>query len=195
MWKACRRVRRTEPLPKMYALQYTPPKATCRGKCTSENHLIQRVYCARRQSGLEAGRKQVFSGSDGGLGGGIWTCMGYVSDATHWFLHKVNVDQVVDTLRAFKTAACLKYPARAMLLYLTQHLHPFTGRNSCRHSPFLMRTPSWMACARSCQPMAYLARAEGVSFKADSMADLTAKKVESGGDRKRIDNLPIGQVQ
>ena len=32
--------------------------------------------------------------------------------------------------------------------------------------------------------MAYLglARAEGVSFKADSIADLTAKKVESGGD-------------
>ena len=33
--------------------------------------------------------------------------------------------------------------------------------------------------------MAYLARAEGVSFKADSMADLAAKKVESGGDRTR----------
>ena len=43
--------------------------------------------------------------------------------------------------------------------------------------------------------MAYLARVEGVSFKADSMADLAAKKVESGGDRKRTDNLPIGQVQ
>ena len=43
--------------------------------------------------------------------------------------------------------------------------------------------------------MAYLALAECVSFKADSMADLAAKKVESGGDRKRIDNLPIGQVQ
>ena len=32
--------------------------------------------------------------------------------------------------------------------------------------------------------MAYLARAEGVSFKADSMADLAAKKVKSGGDMK-----------
>ena len=52
-----------------------------------------------------------------------------------------------------------------------------------------------MACARSCQPTAYLAHAEGVSFKADSMADLAAKKVESGGDRKRKDNLPIGEVQ
>ena len=52
-----------------------------------------------------------------------------------------------------------------------------------------------MACARSCQPTAYLARAEGVSFKGDSMADLAAKKVESDGDRKRIDNLPIGQAQ
>ena len=43
--------------------------------------------------------------------------------------------------------------------------------------------------------MAYLALVECVSFKADSMADLAAKEVESGGDRKRIDNLPIGQVQ
>ena len=33
------------------------------------------------------------------------------------------------------------------------------------------------------------------SFKVDSMEDLAAKKVESGGDRKRIDNLPIVQVQ
>ena len=43
--------------------------------------------------------------------------------------------------------------------------------------------------------MAYLAFAECVSVEADSMADLAAEKVESGGDRKRIDNLPIGQVQ
>ena len=43
--------------------------------------------------------------------------------------------------------------------------------------------------------MVYLALAECVSFEADSMADLAAKKVKSGGDRKRIDNLPIGQVQ
>ena len=43
--------------------------------------------------------------------------------------------------------------------------------------------------------MAYLVLAECVSFKADSMADLVAKKVESGGDKKRIDNLPIEQVQ
>ena len=42
--------------------------------------------------------------------------------------------------------------------------------------------------------MAYLAiaRAGGVSFKADSMADLAAKKVESGGDRKRI-LCPLGR--
>ena len=43
--------------------------------------------------------------------------------------------------------------------------------------------------------MAYLALAECVSFEADRMADLAAKKVESGRDRKRINNLPIGQVQ
>ena len=43
--------------------------------------------------------------------------------------------------------------------------------------------------------MAYLALAECVSFEADSVEDLAAKKVESGRNRKRIDNLPIGQVQ
>ena len=42
--------------------------------------------------------------------------------------------------------------------------------------------------------MAYLALAECVLFEADSMADLAAKKVESGGEKKRINNLPIGQV-
>ena len=31
--------------------------------------------------------------------------------------------------------------------------------------------------------------------KADSMEDLAAKKVKSCRNRKRIDNLPIGQVQ
>ena len=43
---------------------------------------------------------------------------------------------------------------------------------------------------------AYFARAEGVSFKADRMADLAAKKIESGhgGDRMRI-IFHIGQVQ
>ena len=43
--------------------------------------------------------------------------------------------------------------------------------------------------------MAYLACVEGFSFKADSMEDLAAKKIESGRNRKRMDNLPIGQVQ
>ena len=37
---------------------------------------------------------------------------------------------------------------------------------------------------------AHLACAEGISFKADSMAVLPCKKVESGGDRSNEDNLP-----
>ena len=50
-----------------------------------------------------------------------------------------------------------------------------------------MRTSSWMTCARSCQPT-NVARAEGVSFKADSMhmVDMAAKKVKFGGDSIRI---------
>ena len=41
---------------------------------------------------------------------------------------------------------------------------------------------------------AHLACAEGISFKADSMAVLPCKKVASGGDRMRI-ICHIGQVQ
>ena len=40
---------------------------------------------------------------------------GYVYDAIHWFLHKFKID-LVDTLRAFKAAARLVYPATALLL-------------------------------------------------------------------------------
>ena len=62
--------------------------------------------------------------------------MGYVSDAIHWFLHKVNVD-LVDTLRAFKTAACLKCPARAMLasVHWPQQLQtfPFLNEDTMHH--------------------------------------------------------------
>ena len=125
-----------------------------------------------------------------------WTCMGYVSDAIHWFLHKVNVDLVDSPSiqnRSLLEVPCtchapLLNPTPASVHWLQQlQIFPFLNEDT--------GTPSWMACARSCQPVAYLACAEGVSFKADSMADLTAKKVESGGDRKRIGNLPIGQVQ
>ena len=89
----------------------------------------------------------------------------------------------MDALREFKAAARLM--CTAPFSQPNTSVYPFTGRNSCGHYPYLMRTSSWMACARSCQP-SYLARAEGVSFKADSMADLATKKVESGGDRMRI---------
>ena len=59
----------------MYALQYTPPKFKATwdcGKCTSKDHLSQRVL-RMQASGPEAGRKEVFSGSDGGLSTGVWT--------------------------------------------------------------------------------------------------------------------------
>ena len=74
MTKPPRRVRRTESLPKMSALQHedrTAENARARISITSVS-----VTYACRQSGLEAGRKQVFSGSDGGLGKGIWTGQG-----------------------------------------------------------------------------------------------------------------------
>ena len=168
-------MRRTEPLPKMYALQYTPPKATWdrvenpRARTTSVS-----VSCACRQSGPEAKRRQVFSGSDGGLSTGVWTgrftgLSTTSSTLTLWILSE----------HAKPQPACCALP---LLLYSTQHLHPFTGLNSCGHSPFLMRTSSWMdgLCQELPAYGIYLACAESVSFKADSMEDLAAKKVESG---------------
>ena len=168
MWKPRRHVRSIEQ--RCRPTCYSTRKATwdC-GKCTSEDHLSQLACPAHAgcESGPEAGRKQLFSGSDGGLSRGIWTgpFTGFSTSSTLtlWILSEHSKPQ---------PAWC----ALPLFLYsvLTQHLHPFTGRNSCGHSPLSMRTSSWMACARSCQPMAYLALAECVSFEADSMADLAA---------------------
>ena len=88
MRKPRRRVRRIEPLPKMYALQYTSPKATwdC-GKCTSEDHLSQRVLRMQATNLVLKRKKQVFSGSDDGR-----LEQRRMDRAIHWFLHKFNVD-------------------------------------------------------------------------------------------------------
>ena len=142
----------------------------------------------------ETGRKQVFfSWSDGGLG--IGTDMDWVisvmpftgfstsSTLTLWILSEHSKPQ---------PAWC----ALPLILYSTQHLHLFICRNSCEHSPFVMRLLSWMVCARSCQPtLRGRVVQEGVSFKADSMADLAAKKVEWW--RQNEDNLPhwVGAVK
>ena len=69
MQKPRRRVRRTEPLPTMYSLQYTRRPKQLR---TAENAWARAasvsVPYACRQSGPEASEKaRVFSGSDGGL--------------------------------------------------------------------------------------------------------------------------------
>ena len=59
----------------------------------------------------------------------------YVRDASHWFLHKFNVD-LVDTVQAFKAAARLMCPATAPLLnptpasfHLPQQLRAFPFLN------------------------------------------------------------------
>ena len=90
---------------------------------------------------LKREENKFFSGSDGGLSTGVWTgrFTGFSttsSTLTLWILSEHSKPQ---------PAWC----ALPLLLYSTQHLHPFTGRNSCGHSPFLMRRSSWMACARS----------------------------------------------
>ena len=108
MRKPRRCVRRTEPLPQMYAPRYTPPKATldC-GKCTSPP---QSAYCPAHAGNLvlKLEENKFFRRVTVALAEAYG--QGYVSDAIHWLLHKFNVD-LVDTLRAFKAAACLMCPS------------------------------------------------------------------------------------
>ena len=110
---------------------------------------------------------------------------GVCASAIHWFLHQFNVD-LVDTVQAFKAAARLMCPATAPLF------NPTPASNlQLRAFPFLNEDIIMDGLSRELP--AYFARAEGVSFKADRMAGLAAKKVESGGDRMRI-ICHIGQV-
>ena len=104
-------------------------------------------------------------------------------------LPKFNVD-LVDTVQAFQAAVRLMCPATAPLLNPTPasvHLPQQPGA-----FPFLNEEIIMDGLSRELP--AYFARVEGVSFKADRMADLAAKKVESGGERMWI-ICHIGQVQ
>ena len=143
------------------------------------------VSCACRQSGPEAGRKKVFSGSYGGLSTGVWT-----GRFTGFSTTSSTLTLWISEHSKPQPAWC----ALPLLLYSTQHLHLLI------HWPQQLRTYPFLnediIIDGLCQELpAYLACAEGVSFKAESMEDLAAKKVESGRNRKRIDNLPIGKVQ
>ena len=94
----------------MYVLQYTESNMGLR-KCTSEDHLSRRVlHMQAANLVLKREENNFFSGSDGGLSRGVWTGHSLVSPRD-----KFNVD-LVDTLRAFKAAACLMCPATAPLL-------------------------------------------------------------------------------
>ena len=83
------------------------------------------VSCACRLRIWSWSGKKRFSGSDGGLSRGVWTgpLTGFSTSSTLtlWILSEHSKPQ---------PASC----ALPLLLYLTQHLHPFTGRNSCGHS-------------------------------------------------------------
>ena len=176
----------------MSVLQYTPPKATWdrvenpRARTTSVS-----VSCACRQSGPEAKRKHVFR-----------------EVTVAWAQAYGQGDSLV-SLQQVQRWPCGYFPSMQSRSLLAVPCHcSFTQPNtcirslastinSCWHSPFLMRTSSWMdgLCQELPAYGIYLACAESVSFKADSMENLAAKKVESGRNRKRMDNLPIEQVQ
>ena len=123
-----------------------PPKATwdC-GKCTSEDHLSQRVL--RLQA--------------------IWSWSGKKTS----FFREVTVawaqaygqgDSLVSLQqvqrwpcgysppeRSNQSRSLLGVPCHCSFTQPNTCIHWFTGHNSCGHSPFLMRTSSWMAYARS----------------------------------------------
>ena len=190
MRKPRHRVRRTEPLPKMYALQYTPRQMqhrtaeNARARSTSVN-----VPYACRQSGPEAGRKQVLRGYDGGLGRGILTGL-----CARW--HTLVSPQV----QRWPCRYSPSIQSRTPLDNVPYHCS-FTQPNTCTcstaasgHSLLFMRTSSWMACAhaRSCQP-AQLVRKVFHSIE-DSMTVWLPRKSSDAWDRMRI-ICHIGQVQ
>ena len=76
---------------------------------------------ACRQFGLKAGRKQVFSGSDGGLGKDIWTGPGLLCELVMPFTGFSTTSTLtpVDTLRAVEAAARLMCHATAPLFNRT----------------------------------------------------------------------------
>ena len=140
------------------------------------------VPYACRQSGPEAGRNKFFSGSDGGLGKGIWTSPGllvYVSTCHSQVSPQVQRWPlwILCEYSKLQPAWC----APPLLLYSTQHLVHWPQQLAegipLSYEDIIM-DHGWPV------PGADLARAawEGVSFKTDSMA----KKVELCGDRMRI---------
>ena len=152
------------------------------------------LAAACRQSGLEAGRKQVFSGSDGGLGRGIWTGLWWVMPFTDAFTG-FSTSSALTLWNHFGLLSEHSKPLPAwcalpLLLYSTQQLHPFTIHNSCGHSPFSMRTSSWVACARSCHPCSC-----GRCFIQSWQHGISGCQESQVGWRQKEDHLPIGQVQ
>ena len=121
-----------------------------------------------------SGENKFFSGSDGGLDTGIWTgfsawCQSLVSpQVQNW--------------------PCWCSPSIQSRSPLDVSYHcSLTQPNSCRHSPFLMETPS----ARLCQelPLSPPCPCGRCSiWSSDSMADLAANKVDWW--RQNEDNLP-----
>ena len=174
------------------AWNYSATYSMTGGKCRTTSVCVP---CACGQSGPEAGRKQVFSGKLRWLGQrrmdrgpGF-----YVSDA----IHTVTGVSTSSTLTLWILCEHSKpqpawFALPRLLLYSTQHLHSFTGRNSCGHSPFLYENiimdhgwpvPGATSLLWSCSLR------DGVSVKTDSMAWLR----KSGGDRMMIIRH-IGQV-
>ena len=184
-----RRVRRTEPLPTMYSLQYTRRQKQLR---TAENAWVRAasvsVPYACRQSGPGDSEKASLFGKWQWLGhaeeyGHMW-CMCVIpftgfstsSTLTLWILSKHSKLQPLCLLMCPGTVPLLN-PTPASF-HLPQQLRAF---------PFLNEDIIMDGLSR--ELAAYFARA-GVSFKVDRMADLAAKKVDWVRWRQNEDNLP-----
>ena len=128
MQKPRRRVRRTEPLPTMYSPQYTRRPKQLRTVLRRMHRRGPPLSACPTHAGnlvLKPRRKQVFSGSDGGL---VMQRNMDMCGVCAW-CHKFTVDPVY-TVQAFKAAARLMCPATAPLLNPTPasiHLPQFTA--------------------------------------------------------------------
>ena len=117
---------KSESLPKVYALQFTPRQKQHRtAEMNKRGPLSQRALRMQAIWSRSRDRENNFFWKWSTVAWAAETYgLRYVRDAIHWFFRKFNVDRV-NSLRAFKAAAHLIMMCTATAPLFKQHLHPF----------------------------------------------------------------------
>ena len=156
MQKPRRRVRCIKPLPTMYSLQYTRRQKQLR---TAENAWARAasvsVPYACRQSGPEASEKASLFGK--------WRWLGHAEEYIYMdicgvcaWCHSLVSPQVqrwpCGYRPSIQSRSPFDVPCHCSITQPNTCIHSLASIYSCGHSPFLMRTSSWMVWTGSCQP-------------------------------------------